>query len=215
MKEQLEKHIARSNLVKLFVNVDGDGDEYTGIPLSVSRSLVAILNLDEFHFNGCRVLRLEDVVKIRRGRFETTQQRILKSTGALSDLDAFQWLRIESWRSLLQCLKDRRACVCISCGLIKVNVFAIGEINGLADKSVQLKSFDAHGQWCKPKHRIAYSDITEILFGDEYSVTFNEFMTNRYRTRQRDTQRDRELETSQQGGPSRPHSPSIQRAGDR
>jgi len=179
MKEQLEKHVARSDLVKLVVDVDGDSDEYTGIPLRISTSLVAILDLAEFHFNGCRVLRLEDVVKIRRSRFETTQQKILKSIGALSDLDAFQWLRIESWRSILQCLKNRRACVCISSGLIEVNVFAIGEIYGLADKSVQLKSFDAHGQWCKPKHRIAYSDITEVLFGDEYSITFNEFMKKR------------------------------------
>lgn len=176
MKEKLEKHMAKSDLVKLFVDVDGEDDEYTGIPLRISRSLVAILDLAEFHFNGYRVFRLEDVVKIRRSRFETTQQKILKSIGALSDLDAFQWLRIESWQSLLQCLKNRRVCACISSGLIEVNVFAIGEVCGLSDKSVQLKSFDAHGQWCKPKHRIAYSDITEVLFGDEYSVTFNEFM---------------------------------------
>lgn len=40
-------------------------------------------------------------------------------------------------------------------------------------------------------------------------------VTKYYRTCQRDTHRDRELETAQQGGPSNPHSPSIQGADGR
>lgn len=178
MKDRLKNYIARFSIIKLYVDVEGDEDEYTGMPVRISSSLMAIQELDEFHFNGYRILRLKDIVKVRRSRCETTQQKILKSTGELENHDALSWLRLGSWRSLLSCLKKQKACVCISSGLIKVNVFAIGEIHHLADKTVVLNSFDAHGQRCSPKHRLQYSDITEVLFGDEYSVTFNNFVKN-------------------------------------
>lgn len=176
MKDRLEKSIASSRLVKLYVDVEGDEAEYTGIPIRASRSLLAFHDLEEFHFNGYVVVRLRDIVKVRRSRFETTQQKILKSTSELAKHADLPWLRLGSWKSLLSCLRKRGVCVCASSGLMAVNAFAIGEIHRLTDDAVVLRSFDAHGKWCSPMHRIRYADLTEVSFGDEYSTTFHEFV---------------------------------------
>ncbi len=76
-------------------------------------------------------------------------------------------------------LKSKKVCVCVESALIDVNVFAVGEIQALKDEAVVLRSFDAHGAWCKPRHRIRYSDITGAQFGDEYSKTFHRYVKNR------------------------------------
>ena len=176
MKKRIDKYIAKSSLIKIYVDVEGEEDEYRGIPIRRSRTLLALHKLDEFHFNGYIVVRLKDVVKIKRGRVEVTKQRILKATGVLDTHVGPDWLRVGSWKSILTCLKRRGVCVCVGSALIKVDVFAIGDVHKLKDNAVVLNSFDAHGKWYKPKHKIKYSDITGIFFGDKYSVTFSEYV---------------------------------------
>ena len=85
MKSQIDRYIANSSLIKIDVDVEGDEDEYTGIPVRLSRSLLALHDLDDFHFDGYRIVKLKYVTKIRRSRFEVTQQKILKATGEIKN----------------------------------------------------------------------------------------------------------------------------------
>jgi len=178
MLDRLEKHIAKSSVIKIDVDVEGEEESHYGIPVLNSRTLLAFHDLDEFHFNGYRIVLLKYITRIRRGRFEVIQQKILKSIGELEKHAVQSWLRVGSWKRLLKSLKNKGKCACVASGLIKVNVFAIGEIHAIKDDAVILKSFDAHGEWYKPKHKIEYSDITEVIFDDEYSVTFNKYVRN-------------------------------------
>lgn len=178
MKKRIDKYISKSSVIKIYVDVEGDEDEYGGIPIRCSKSLLAFCDLHDFRFDGIRTVNLKYVTKIRRGQFEVVQQKILQSTGELKNFRNPDWLRIGSWKSLLSCMKDRGLCACVASGLLEVNVFVIGEIHTLKDDAVVLNSFDAHGKWHKPKREIKYSDITEVQFGDEYSVTFYNYVMN-------------------------------------
>lgn len=176
MEDRLRKYIEKTSLIKIYTDVEGDEKCYTGIPIRISRAFLAIHELADFHFDGYRIVRLKDIVKIRRSKFEITTQKILKYTGELDNHVSPAWLRIGSWKSLFKCLKERRICACAASGLIELNIFRIGEIYRVGDTAVTLNSFDAHAQWYKPKDKIEYSKITEVSFGDEYSVTFNNFI---------------------------------------
>ncbi|MBN2212320.1 MAG: hypothetical protein JW709_13060 [Sedimentisphaerales bacterium] len=178
MKDRIEKYIAKSAVIKIYTDIEGEEEEYYGVPVLVSRSLLAFQEIRDFHFDGYRIVRLKDIVKIRRSKCDVVQEKILKHTGEFAKYSIPGWLRVGSWKILLKSIKGRNLCICIASGLMDVNVFVVGEIYALKDDAVVLKSFDAHGNWCKPKHRINYSDITEVSFGDEYSVTFNEFVKN-------------------------------------
>ncbi len=176
MIERIDRHIARSQVIKIYTDVEGDESVYLGIPVRRSRSLLALHGLSNFHFDGYQVIRLRDIERIRMGGFETVTRRILRSTGELKNHVNPDWLRIGSWKSLLSCLKARSFCVGVESGLININWFLLGEIHALKDKAVTMKSFDAQARWHKPKLKMKYTDITEATFGDEYAVTFNEYM---------------------------------------
>lgn len=175
MKEKLNKHIARSSNIKIYLDIEGEKNTFHGIPVLLSGSLVAFHELYEFHFFGYRIVPLKYIAKIRRSKHETTYQRILKSTGELKSHTTPSWLRIRSWKSLFTSLKKNEICACVE----TANVFAIGEIHANTDKAVVLNSFDSHGEWCNPKHKIKYSEISEVSFGGEYSETFNNYMKNK------------------------------------
>ncbi len=179
MKERLEKYIAKSSEIRISTEVDDEKNAYFGIPVRISRSLLAFHQIDDFHFNGFRIVRLKDIVKIRRSRYETVFQRIMRSTGELESHANPTWLRIGSWKSLLASLKKKGLCAGVESALKNVDIFWLGEVHALKNSAVVLKSFDAYGKWHKPKHSIEYRHITEVFFGDEYSVTFHEFMKNR------------------------------------
>ncbi len=178
MLDRIDKYIKNTSFTKVYVEVEGDDDTYVGIPIRRSKSLLAIHQLNDFHFNGYRIVRLQDIVKIRRGKFEMTLQKIMKSTGEIEKHANPGWIRLGTWQSLLACLKKKKTCICISSGFIDVDVFAVGEVQTLNANSVILKSFDATGKWCKPKHNIKFSDITEVQFGDEYSTVFHQYVKN-------------------------------------
>ncbi len=178
MKERIDKHIANSSVIEIELEIEGEDDSFYGIPILRSRTLVTFYEIDLFHLDGFRIIRLKDIVGIRRNEFEVTKQRILKEIGALKNLAKPSGLRITSWKSLLAFVKKESVCAKVESGLIEVDVFAIGEVHSLSDDCVVLKSFDAHGKWCKPKHKIKYSDITEVGFGDEYTVSFSEFVNS-------------------------------------
>ncbi len=178
MKDRLEKYLAKSSKIKIYLDTPSENDEYSGIPIRLSRSLVAIHDIREFHFDGIRVIRLKDIVKVRRSNVEIVGQKILKSTGEMENHFSPSWLRIGSWKSLLTCLKTQRKCVCIERSIVARNSFVMGYIYSLKDKAVILKSFDTDLEWNKPMHSIEYSDITEIYFDDEYSVTYSNFVKN-------------------------------------
>ncbi len=176
MIERIDRYITKSSVIKIYSSIDDNESDCHGIPVRRSRSLLVFQQLGSFRFNGYRVVRLKDIDRIRRGGFETTQQRILKSTGELENHKNPSWLRVGSWKSLLTCLKERHLCVSIERDLISPNNFWLGEISSVRDKSVVLNAIDDQGKWLKPKTELKYADITGVFFGDEYSVTFNEYV---------------------------------------
>lgn len=81
MLSQLDKHIAEPSLVRLATNIGDDEDGCVGIPVMRSDLLLAMHEISDFHFDGYRVVRLEDVSDIRFDELEQTQISILKSKG--------------------------------------------------------------------------------------------------------------------------------------
>jgi len=185
MKKRIDRFITNSSVVTVEVEIEGDEDSFHGIPVRRSGTLLAFQELDQFHFDGFKIIRLEDIASIRRGKEEIVRQQILKHSGELANLSCPPWLDIVSWKRLLTALQQERMCVCVESSLVDVDLFAIGEVSRIGAESVTLKSFDAQGSWNKPRHLIRYADITEISFGDEYSVTFSEFVKSSRTKRRR------------------------------
>lgn len=131
MLERLDRCITNSNVVQFTVEVDGEEERFYGIPVGRSRSLFAIHDISDFHFDGYRVARIKDIVRLKSGGFGTVAKRILRSTGELESHASPAWLRLGSWKSLLKCLNDRGYCPTVESALTRADIFSLGEIKDL------------------------------------------------------------------------------------
>ncbi len=177
--DRIDQAISKDRFLKVVIEVEGEEDRFIGIPIRRSRTLLALHRITDFHFDGYSIIRLKDIVEIQRSRQVVTQERILKFTGEIQNFDNPSWIRIGSWKSLFSLLKQREICACVSSVSTEMDVFGVGTVTTVGNKSVVLKGFDANGVWIEPKDEFQYSEIKEVFFGDEYSTVFHRFITNR------------------------------------
>lgn len=162
--------------VAIWSEVDGDESRFHGFVVGLSRKLVVLHELDEFHLDGYRVLRANDIVKVRMGKFEKTFDRVFGDLELENTIGRPEWLRFEDWRDLFRSLQPQDKCVSVESALHKVDVFSLGWIEKVGKRKLTLRSFSASAKWYSKPDRFFYEDITEATFDAEYNRVFGDFM---------------------------------------
>jgi hypothetical protein len=164
--------------VTISIDVDGDESRYHGFVVGLSRKLVVLHVLDDFHLDGYRILRVKDVVNVRVGKFEKTCDKILISLGVTDAVCLPEWLQCEDWPDLFRSLQPQDKCISVESALHKEGVFSLGWIEKVGMRKLRFRAFSASAKWYSKPDRHFYENITEASFDTEYNRVFGDHMKN-------------------------------------
>jgi hypothetical protein len=177
-RDKLKETEGTRRSVTINIDVDGDESRYHGFVVGLSRKLVILHELDEFHLDGYRILRVKDIVSARVGKFEKTFDKIFRGLDVADASGLPEWLRFEDWPDLFRSLQLQDKCVSVESALHKVDIFSLGWIEKVGKRKLTLRSFNASAKWYSKPDRFFYEDITEASFDTEYNRVFGDYMRN-------------------------------------
>jgi hypothetical protein len=165
--------------VRVTTEVDGESEHRHGYVVGVSRQILLLHSVENFHLDGYLAVCFRDISKVRIGKYERTVDRIMKHLGVHSLIGCPPWLRYGTWPSFFRSLKEAGKCVAVESRLANVNTFALGEVLEVGRESVSVREFSATAKWCTEPLSTGYKEISVAFFDDEYGRVFYEFMCTR------------------------------------
>ncbi len=104
----LRKHCGKYRMVKVQRTVS-DSREVSGFVIDISDTLVMLSQFNDFDADGCNVLRLADIERVRSGPKERAFERIFAAEGLLDAVGLSSPPPITDMETLLRDLARRRA----------------------------------------------------------------------------------------------------------
>ena len=154
---------------------DIDDEPITAIPLKVSNQLVLIQYLYDFAVDGYKVLCMEDITAIQRGKVEEFHDRIFQEEGML-DAVSVPGASIDSWMCFFANMFEEKRMLDISLERLRSEAaFFVGKVKMVEGDSLELLEIDALGNYGSEPTKIYYKDITMVSFGNRYSEFLNKY----------------------------------------
>lgn len=166
VKERRQVYIERDDI---------DDEPITLIPLKVSNQLVLVQYLYDFAMDGYKVLCLEDITAIQRGKIEEFHDRIFQEEGML-DAMRVPNVSMDSWMSFFANMYEEKRMLDISQERIQSEMtFFVGKVKLVEGDSLELLEIDALGNYKSEPTKIYYKDITMVSFGNRYSEFLDKY----------------------------------------
>jgi len=177
MRSKLERHLEKHHHVAVFSKIADNEEIYRGYVVGLSRNLVCMWLVTEWHHDGFIIIPIKYVTKVRYGKFEKTDHRILEAEGRLVDVVMPGWLKIGSYRSAMKSLRINHNNIIIESRLPSVEQFIVGKIDIINNKNAKFKAFDAAAKWISGFYTVPFKEITSVMFGDNYSSILRKYVT--------------------------------------
>ena len=175
MSPNIEQFQEKRSLVTITRDIEGV-ENLHGFVLGVSKQLVLMHEVSEFHLDGYCIMNFGDIEKIRFSKLERYRAAILKAEKVIRQVGLDDEIELSDWESALRSLKKVGRNVIAEGERPEVDEFVIGRIHRVNKKSVTMQGFDAMGQWEADTHRLAYGDITSVTFDNEYVTVFSKYL---------------------------------------
>ena len=146
------------------------------IPISRSDELILVHAFYDFHPDGYRIVRVDDVYAIFREGSELFFERIFKGEGVYSRLKTPQGIDLTSWKEVLESLKGRYQYCIVECEAEEE--FLIGKVMEISDWEFTFWYFDAAGKWDEELDVVDYDELTSVGFDDCYTNTIVKYIEN-------------------------------------
>lgn len=173
-KKLIQKHIDRIHFVK--VNLTDDSS-VSGFIVKASDHFLMMEETYDFSLAGTKIIPYQRVKGIRHN----ASDKISKKIYAEEDLIRFNQKIIDrtslkNFESLFKSIR-RQNLHCVVESIKKGrDIFSIGEITEVNEKSVTIKNYNALGKIDKKPRKINFKNIEVINFNDNYSVTFRKYI---------------------------------------
>lgn len=165
--------ISNQELIKLdFKKSDID---LNGIPLLISEKLCLLQVLEDFHFDGFKIIRIKDIKKVRSSEMEKFIEKILKCENRFEILN-HNLSVIDNWAHILDQLKTLGFHIVIESEDDKFEYFEIGRIISLQDKVVTFQKFDVMGKWNSQYKDIYLKNIVRVQYQNEYVEVYSRYI---------------------------------------
>lgn len=173
MKELVKNAAENINIINAYFQFDPA--YYNLIPLTSNDKLFLVLYEDDFAFDGYRIYRFKDLVKVKIKN--DMCDKILKEEGLTSNV-VVPSIDISSWKSAFESLKsmDRNIIVEKQTADGKDLEFVIGRIDQIHKKFAYVWHFDADGIWGDSPTKVPYSEIIDIRLGCRYVDIFSKYV---------------------------------------
>lgn len=167
LKESLAKKIP----VRI-VTRKPDNAIHHGIVIHLSRTIVILQEISELKFDGILILPLNNISKLRCGKVEHAEIKVMKATGNGFKSPRLPWLKkANTIKDVLSFLSARNYWPIVE---TKAALY-LGPILSTGKTFFDLYCYDAEGKWEK-EYTLPYNEIIRIIFLDSYSEVFNEYM---------------------------------------
>jgi len=144
------------------------------VPIARSEELLLVHVFYDFHPDGYRIIRLEDIFNVIREGSEEFFERIIIAEGVHARLASPGPVDLTSWRSALASLGVRYAFCTIECD--GGEEFLIGKVVELGEWDLTFWYFDATGKWDDETDIVDYDDLSAVSFDDNYTNTIIKYI---------------------------------------
>lgn len=153
-----------------------DKDNYDGVVLTFSRSLVVLQEEENFEFAGVMVLPRTSIKSLRDNKYDKCANEILRQNGQMRRLTRAAWVReLQTVRQTILEVKKRGIWPAIETVRQGESALYIGPILHATQRSLTLRCYDAAGKW-EDEYTIAYREIFRIEIWSAYTKHFNAYM---------------------------------------
>lgn len=171
-------HIDNKMLLRINRDKLIDNEDIIGFPISVSKNLLLMSCIVDFHDEGYVILRMSDILNAYSLESDAFYEKMCLEEG-LKD-KAFEQDTLKSIvdiKDVLNQLIDYPGFISISCDLLDSELcFSIGKVVNVENGVVCFRHFTPDGIWENNERNIPIEQITSIVFGDNYSKIYFKYM---------------------------------------
>ncbi|MDF2832409.1 hypothetical protein [Chryseobacterium indoltheticum] len=177
LKQTIQNHIDKTHYVKVFFSEECPEEFTSGFILNVSENFLMIQESHNFTLDGIKIIPYNRIEGTRHKKFEKTSEKIFSEEGLIKfNQKIISNTSLKNFESLFKSLKKQNFHCIVESSTKKKNIFSIGEILEINEKSVVIKNYDATGKIEKTPDRILFENINFITFNDLYSLTFRKYL---------------------------------------
>ncbi|MBP6576879.1 MAG: hypothetical protein KA232_06635 [Chryseobacterium sp.] len=170
----IQKHIDKVNFVKVSLF---DDSSIFGFIVKYSDEFLMIEEAGDFSLDGIKIIPYETVRSIRHNKFDKAKKTIYNEENLIKlNHKIIDKTALNDFESLFKSIKKQDFHCIVESKKKKKDVFSIGEILEVNDKSVTIQNYSATGKIYKKPDVISFKNIELINFNDNYSKTFRKYL---------------------------------------
>lgn len=173
-KKIIQKHIDKCDFVK--VNLENDSS-ILGFIVKASDDFIMIEETNDFSLAGIKIIPYERISGIRHGLSDKVSKRIYLEEGLIKlNHKVINNTSLKNFEGIFKSIKTQDFHCIIESKKKDQELFSIGEIVEVNDKSVVIKNYSSIGKIDKKARKINFKHIELINFNDNYSVIFRKYI---------------------------------------
>lgn len=135
-----------------------------GMPISISDNLLQLRFVCDFHLDGYKIVRLNDISEVKYGEVEAFFQTIIEKEYPNENIKIIESDVLNDWQSLLKFSKERNLIIIIE-----------DEVADVDGTYCYMSNFDALGIWDDKVYKILLDNITCITIEDYYTKMLKKY----------------------------------------
>ena len=173
-KKLVKKHIDRLSHVK--VNLENDSS-ISGFIVKASDNFLMIEETNDFSLTGTKIVPYHRIAGIRHSLSDKILKRIYSEEGLIKlNQKIIDNTSLKDLESLFKSIKKQNFHCIVESRKKDQEIFSIGEILEVSEKSVIIKNYSPIGKIDKRPRKINFKNIELINFNDNYSVVFRKYL---------------------------------------
>lgn len=174
--ETIQYHIECKMLMTVEREFDGETDSIHGFPIMMSTNYLIMTVINDFHDEGFTILRLTDISDAYSKENDAFYESICISENiGMGTANIIQ--DVTDFSSVLMQLIKYKGFISIQCeNQIERCNFYLGKIVSIECDGIIFKDVGVDGIWDDETHKIPFSEITQITYGDNYSKMFYKYV---------------------------------------
>ena len=173
-KKLIQKHIEKVDFIKVILF---DDSSIFGFIVKYSDEFLMIEEAGDFSLDGIKIIPYETVRSIRHNKFDKAKKTIYNEENLVKlSHKIIDTTSLQDFKSLFKSIKKQDLHCIVESRKKKKDIFSIGEILEVNDKSVTIQNYSATGKIYKKPDVISFKNIELINFNDNYSKTFRKYL---------------------------------------
>lgn len=170
----IQKHIDRVDFVK--VNLEDDSS-ILGFIVKASDNFLMMEETNDFSLAGIKIVPYERISGIRHSASDKVSKMIYSQEGLIKlNKKIIKNTSLKNFEELFRSIRKQNFHCIVESKKKEKELFSIGEILEVNEKSVVIKNYNSIGKIDKKPRKINFKHIENINFNDNYSIVFRKYI---------------------------------------